>query len=169
MGIKSKIFLVIFLILAGIGIKDIIHLSKADEKNKQSIEEYKSFPKADADTIIVTYNAYNATYPAAVDYVKKNFFPSSYPCNLCLLAFGNNGPLPQWKSFIESLPYKQLELHKEDFRRKYLPSETALPNIMLSKNGKVQMLVTAAEINACKSLEEMIQKVKSKLSNSSKN
>ena len=128
---KKKILFAIFLILAAIGIKDIIHLTKAEEKNKQSIEDYKSFPTVDADTIIVTYNAYNATYPAAIDYVKKNFFPSTYPCHLCLLAFGNNGPLPQWKTFIESLPYKQLELHKEDFRRKYLPKETALPNIML--------------------------------------
>ncbi len=160
---KKKILFGIFLILAAIGVKDIIHLSKADEKNKQSIEAFQSFPTNEADTIIVTYNAYNAIYPAAIDYVKKNFFPSSYPCNLCLLAFGNNGPLPQWKTFIESLPYKQLELHKEDFKRKYLPSETALPNIMLSKNGRVQMLVTAEEINACSSLEEIIQKVKSKI------
>ena len=169
MSTKSKIFLVLFLILAAIGIKDIIHLSKADEKNKPLIEAYNSFPVAEADTIIVTYNAYNAIYPAAVDYVKKNFFPSTYPCHLCFLAFGNNGPLPEWKKFIESLPYKQLELHKEDFRSKYLPGETALPNIMLSRNGRVQMLVTAAEINACKSLEEMIQKVNSNLSNSLEN
>lgn len=169
MSSKSKIFLVLFLILAVIGIKDIIHLSKADEKNKPSIEAYDSFPAVEADTIIVTYNAYKASYPAAVDYVKKNFFPSTYPCQLCFLAFGNNGPLPQWKNFIDSLPYKQLELHKEDFRRKYLPNETALPNIMLSKNGRVQMLVTAAEINACRSLEEMILKVKSNLSDSPKN
>jgi hypothetical protein len=160
---RTKILVVVFIILAGIGVKDIIHLEKPDKKIKQTIEAYQSFPTSEADTIIVTYNAYNAIYPVAVDFVKKNFFPSTYPCRLCYLAFGNSGPLPEWKSFIESLPYRQLELHKEDFRRKYLPKETALPNIMLSKNGNIQMLLTAEEINSSATLQEIIQKLKRKI------
>lgn len=163
MKTRTKIFVVFFIIFAGIGVRDIIHLEKPDKEIKQTIGAYQSFPTSEADTIIVTYNAYDAIYPAAVDYVKKNFFPSTYPCHLCFLAFGNSGPLPEWKSFIESLPYKQLELHKEDFRRIYLPKETALPNIMLSKNGNIQMLLTAEEINSCATLEEIIQKLKKKL------
>lgn len=161
--VKKIILFVILGLLLAAGIKDAIHFFQPDAKNKTIVEAAKTFPAKDATEIMMVYNAYNGIFPAAIDFVKKNVFPSSYPCNLCLLAFGNSGPKPVWHTFLESIPYKKTELHKENFRRQYLPENTQLPAILLKKNNEVEMLVTAETINKCSSLPQLIDTVRAAL------
>ncbi len=162
MKIKKIIWAIIITLLVGIGVRDIIHLSKPVVENPIKVKAANSFPASEGKTIIMVYNAYNAIYPAAVDFVKKNVFPSTYPCHLCFLAFGNTGPLPEWQSFLDALPYQQKELHKEDFKRNYIPQDLQLPLIMLANENETRVMVSAKEINKCKNLEELISLVRQK-------
>lgn len=153
------LFGIVGLLLAA-GIIDAIHFLKPDAKYKTQILPERSFPVKEATEIIMVYNAYNAIYPAAIDYVKKNLFPSTYPCNLCYLAFGNNGPKPEWQNFLDSLTFKKTEMHKEDIRREYLPETLLLPVVLLKKNNEVELLVNAGTINKCTSLPQLIDSVR---------
>ncbi len=163
MSIKKILLAVVVILLIGAAIKDAIHFSEAPSPNKISLKEQGSLSLSVNDTILMVYNAYNGIYPAAIDYVKKNVFPSTYPCHLCYLAFGNNGPLPAWQFFLDSLPYIKQELHKEDFKKKYLPANTALPVILYTGNKQTSILVNAGEINACTNLDSLINLTKFKI------
>lgn len=163
MKLKKIIFYIIIVVLVSAGVKDAIHFLQPEAKYKTEVKAANSFPPKEATEIMMVYNAYNGIYPAAIDYVKKNVFPSTYPCNLCFLAFGNNGPKPAWSSFLETLPYKKTELHREDFRRQYLPKDMQLPVILLKQNNEVEVLVNGAALDSCKTLPELIALVKQKL------
>jgi hypothetical protein len=70
---------------------------------------------------------------------------------------------PEWKEFLESLPYKKTELHKDDFKRSYLPESLPLPVILISNGTTVQILVSVEEINQCKTLQQLKELVQSKI------
>ncbi len=69
----------------------------------------------------------------------------------------------EWRQFIDSLPLKKTELHKENFQRMYEPEDMQLPVILISNGKDVQLLFSAAELNQYKSLQELITATQRKL------
>ena len=53
----------------------------------------------------------------------------------------------EWRQFLGSLPLKITELHKEGFKRRYLPENIGLLAILTNDSTHVQILVSAAEMN----------------------
>ncbi len=142
---------------------DAIRYLRLDDKNKQNVQSQNTFPVTSAKQVILVYNAYGGIYPGIVDFVHKEMFPKSYPCNLCYLTFGTFSMKAEWKEFLESLPYKKTELHKDDFKRRYLPESLPLPVILISNGTTVEILVSAEEINQRKTLQQLKELVQSKI------
>lgn len=161
---KKKTF---WLGVAGIfllaGAIDAFRYLKPEPANKQEVQPQNTFPVASGQEIILVYNAYGGIYPGLVDFIHKEFFPASYPCNLCYQTFGTFSMKAEWRLFLDSLPLKITELHKDGFKRRYSPENLQLPVILVGGSTQVQILVSAAEMNKVKSLPELTLLVKSKL------
>lgn len=142
---------------------DAVRYLKPDVEYKMQVLPQNTFPVSSANEIILVYNAWGGIYPGIVDFVHKEFFPKSYPCNLCYQTFGTFGMKEEWKQFLDSLPLKKTELYKDNFQRKYKPENLQLPVIMISNGRNVQILTSAEEINQCTSLQQIKELVKSKL------
>ncbi|MFN2439770.1 MAG: hypothetical protein ABR503_11265 [Chitinophagaceae bacterium] len=160
---KKMIWLGLAVLLLVPAVLDAIRYLKPGAEKKQPIQQQNSFPVSTAVEIILVYNAWGGIYPGLVDFVHKEFFPKTYPCNLCYLTFGTFSMKEEWKQFIDSLPYKKTELHKENFQREYEPGNLQLPVILVNDGKQVQILLSAVELNQYTSLEELIVATKSKL------
>lgn len=163
MSRKKAIWLGVAGIFLFAGAIDAYRYLKPETGNKQEVQPQNTFPVSSAQELILVYNAYGGIYPGIVDFVNKEFFPASYPCNLCYQTFGTFTMKPEWRQFLDSLPLKITELHKDNFKRRYSPENMELPVIMVSDNTQVQVLVSAAEMNKIKSLPPLKELVKAKL------
>lgn len=163
MSKKEKIWLGVAGVLIIAGAIDAFRYLKPEPAKKQEVQSPDSFPVASAQEMILVYNAYGGIYPGIVDFIHKEFFPASYPCNLCYQTFGTFSMKVEWRQFLDSLPLKITELHKDGFKRRYSPENMELPVILVSDSTQVQLLVSAAEMNKIKSLPLLTELVKAKL------
>ncbi len=160
---KKIIWLSVAAIVLLLALVDAVRYLKPDVEKKEIVQPAKTFPFSSANEIILVYNAWGGIYPGLVDFVHKEFFPKSYPCNLCYQTFGIFSMKKEWRQFIDSLPLKKTELHKENFKRMYEREDMQLPVILISNGKDVQLLFSAAELNQHKSLQELITATKRKL------
>lgn len=162
MKIKKVISGLIVVFVAGAAICDAIRYLKPDDKNKTTVHGGSRADLTKPEKIIFVFNAYGGIYPGIVDVITKEFFPKSYPCNLCFHAFGTFGKKEEWKKFLETIPLQKEEHHKDDFRRKF-EYQGNLPLILIANNLRTEVLLSAAELNTVKSLEQLIILTKQKL------
>ncbi len=163
MSIKKIIWLIIACILLFAGVLDAIRYLRPAKDVKQIVLPAKTFRAATVTKIILVYNAWGGIYPGIADIIHKEFFPASYPCNLCFISFGTFGMKDEWKHFLDSLSYQKIELHKDQFKTNYQPADMPLPVILLSDEKKTEVLLSAAEINKFHTLTELIDAVRNKL------
>ena len=160
---KKIIWLSVGTVVLLLALVDAVRYVKPDVEKKEKVKPSNTFPDSSATEIILVYNAWGGIYPGLVDFVHKEFFPASYPCNLCYQTFGTFSMKKDWQLFLKNLPYKKTELHKDNFLRQFEPENLPLPLILLSDGKEVQILLTAAELNQYKSLEELMTAIKEKL------
>ena len=160
---KKIIWLSVAAIVLLLALVDAVRYLKPDVEKKEIVQPANTFPVSSANEIILVYNAWGGIYPGLVDFVHKEFFPKSYPCNLCYQTFGTFSMKKEWRLFIDSLPYKKTELHKANFQRRFEPENLQLPVVLLSDGKQVQILLSAAELNQYKSLEELVAAIKEKV------
>ena len=163
MSTKKRLGLVIGSLLLLAGIIDAVRYLKPDAANKQGVLAQNSFPTSSAKEIILVYNAWGGIYPGIVDFINKEAFPKTYPCNLCYQTFGTFSMKEEWKHYLNSLPYKKTELHKDNFQRLYEPESLALPVILVSNGSAIQVLASANELNQQRTLNDLIILVKNRL------
>ncbi|WP_207497237.1 hypothetical protein [Aridibaculum aurantiacum] len=144
-------------------VADAVRYLQPEAKPKQQVLPAATFPVSSATEIILVYNAYGGIYPSIADFINKEFFPASYPCNLCYITFGTFAMKDDWKTFLDSTGLKKKEMHKDYFNRNYLPTDFALPAILVSDGQRTQVLVSAQEVNGYKTLEQLKQAVAAKL------
>lgn len=103
--------------------------------------------------LIFVYNADSGLFNSLNDFAHKILSPSTYNCNLCALTYGNFTMKHEWKNFVEQLPVDVLFLHKNDFENKYKTSAD-LPAAFIYESD-LQQLISATEINGCRTLDEL--------------
>ncbi len=160
---KKIIWLSVAAIVLLLALVDAVRYLKPDVEKKEIVQPANTFPVSSANEIILGYNAWGGIYPGLVDFINKEFFPASYPCNLCYQTFGTFSMKKEWKHYLEGLPYKKRELHKDNFQRLYKPENLALPVILVTDGSNVQVLASAEELNQQRSLEALIEVVNYKL------
>ncbi len=113
--------------------------------------------------LIFVYNADSGIISTVSDYFHKIVKPDTYQCNLCALTFGNLGMKTQWKDFIEALEISVKFLHKDEFKKLYLLEKAEFPSAYIFKDSELCPLISSAEMNLLKTLDELIDLVNKKL------
>ncbi len=106
--------------------------------------------------LIFVYNADSGYFNLVVDIAHKIFSPATYPCSLCHLTHGTYKIRPAWEDFVKNAPIPLEFLHKDEFTLAYPEwSQTVLPLILAAKNGKLEMLIPATELNGLRSIADL--------------
>ncbi len=110
--------------------------------------------------IVFVYNADSGFFNLIKDVVNKAVSPSTYPCRLCALTFGNLGMRSPWKQFIDSIAISVTFLHKDEFIEQYGAATDAptadYPCAFLEEDDSLALFISAEEIEDCSDLEELI-------------
>lgn len=152
---RKLIFLSLGVLLLVAAVLDTIRYLKPNAEHKITVYPANTFMPSSGKKIILVYNANGGIYPGITDFIYKEVFPKSYPCNLCYQTFGTFRMKKEWRNFLDSLPYTKEELHKDDFKRNYKPNIVALPAILIYDGVSTQLLMSANEINSCSTLQQL--------------
>jgi hypothetical protein len=106
--------------------------------------------------LLFVYNADTGLFSTVTDYAHKILSPTTYPCNLCAITYGNMGMNKQWKKFIADLTVPVEFLHRDEFLKHYELQDTELPAAFLKRGDAITTLITHSEINACSSVEDLM-------------
>ncbi|MFP4655560.1 MAG: hypothetical protein ACLFMM_07825 [Methanohalobium sp.] len=114
--------------------------------------------------IIFVYNAESGFLNTLSDYFRKIAMPSTYPCKLCAITYGNFGMKNEWKEFVNNLDIHLEFLHKDEFMESYDISNASFPCAYLVENGSSpELFITSEEINRCKTLDDLKELVMDKV------
>jgi hypothetical protein len=117
-----------------------------------------------ASTLVFVYNANGGLFNTLADVAHKIFSPETYACNLCALTHSNFGMRKEWRQFVESLGGPVEFLHADELKTRYGVEGVRLPVIFSREDESLRELVGAAEINNCRTMEELEQLILEKLS-----
>jgi hypothetical protein len=117
----------------------------------------------DNQQLIFVYNADANLFSTVVDFAHKILSASTYQCSLCALTFGNFSIKQEWKSYIERLPVSTIFLHKDEFEKQY-EMLVDLPVVLIETNNSMNIILNKEEIDSCTSLQQLKDKLSSKLS-----
>ena len=112
--------------------------------------------------LIFVYNANSGFLNTIRDLAHKIARPSTYPCNLCAVTFGNLGMKMEWKKFVNSLDVDVEFLHKNEFKEKF-NKDGKFPSAYIIRENDLQIFISQAEMNAVKNQYELMAMVTSKL------
>lgn len=108
--------------------------------------------------LIFVYNADSGLMNTLLDIGHKVISPTTYECNLCGLTFGIVSEQKQWKQFRETSNTEMEFLHRDEFEQKY-DRKFEYP-VILKDDQNLSVVMSQAELNQIKTLDELISQVK---------
>lgn len=115
--------------------------------------------------LIFVYNANGGIANGIVDSIHKTLSPSTYGCSLCAMTHGVFRMDPKWHAWIAALPMPAAFHHKDDN-----PFENvALPVVMLERDGKSDILLSADALGAYRNVDSLIAAIESALQRTGSN
>jgi hypothetical protein len=111
--------------------------------------------------LVFVYNAASGLFNTVADAAHKIFSPETYQCRLCALTHSTFGMRQGWKRFLETLDRPLEFLHADELQERYGVSQVPLPAVFKKEGGSVEVLLDADCINACRTLDELQQLIKS--------
>ena len=105
--------------------------------------------------LVFVYHADSGVFNALADAAHKIFSPRTYACNLCALTHTAIGMRGEWRRFLEGLGVPLEFLHADELRSRYGLRDVPLPAVFEKDGASLRVAVSADEINACGSLEEL--------------
>ena len=116
--------------------------------------------------IIFVYNADSGLLNVVSDAVHKIVRPSTYPCRLCDVTYTLTGMRREWRQFIRSLDIPVEFLHRDQLSKAYGIDGVPLPAVFMERRGELMEWMSAVEINACRTLQELIERVRQRVDRS---
>lgn len=114
--------------------------------------------------LILVYNANATVFAVTADFFHKLFSPETYQCNLCRVTYGPIAMKKEWREYLDGLPYKILFYHKDQFMRLSPDYQSqTFPVIFIRAEGKYTVLMSTDEINSISTVDELKEKLASKL------
>jgi hypothetical protein len=98
-----------------------------------------------------------------VHYVHKIVSPSTYECHLCALTDGPLGRRAAWSRALAELAPDATFLHRDELRRRYGTDHAPLPAVFVLRDGRLDPLITKAEIDACADLDALISLLRTRV------
>jgi hypothetical protein len=121
----------------------------------------------DKPSLVFVYNADSGLFNTLTDIAHKIFSPDTYSCNLCMITHDNLSMRSEWKDFIEKLDIELEFLHRDEFinayKTQYEMKDVSLPCVFNKEDNGLSVFISADEINACTSVEELKQLIQEKL------
>ena len=121
----------------------------------------KSFSQQNLELIFI-YNAKSGVVNELVDVAHKIVSPETYDCNLCALSYGAFFMEKKWSTYIETLPIKSTFTFRDKFSKKGRDN-LKFPSVFLRNDVGSEEIITAAEINEIKNLDQLIDLLNRKL------
>lgn len=112
--------------------------------------------------LVFIYNADSGIFNSLTDFAHKIFSPSTYPCVLCSLTYGNFTMKREWKNFIESLPVKTSFVHKDEFEQ-HTRSIKDFPLVLIRNGNNVKTFLDKQQLENCNDLNSLMELVRSQL------
>jgi len=112
--------------------------------------------------LVFVYNADSGMFNTLTDIAHKVFSPQTYECNLCAISHSYLSERGEWKEFIQGLGAECEFLHRDEFLKKHQISEVQFPVIFTLQDNDLKLSLSAKEINACQSMEDLQQAIRSK-------
>ena len=115
-------------------------------------------------TLIFVYNADSDIFSSVTDAMHKIVSPDTYKCNLCKLTYGNVAIREEWRNFLATLTAHKEFLHKDEFVASYPNlASVELPAILLKTRDGIEPFISAKDINAQTTLDDLIALVSRKV------
>ena len=105
--------------------------------------------------LIFIYNAKSGVVNELIDFAHKIVSPETYDCNLCAISYGAFFMKKKWSTYIENLPFKSTFTYKDKFSKNGY-SNIKFPSVFIRSNEKLDEIISAAEINEIKNLDQLI-------------
>lgn len=118
---------------------------------------------ADGSTLIFVYNADSGLFNALVDAAHKIFSPQTYRCHLCALTHAALGERRAWREFVSALGRPVEFLHADELRELYGETGARLPALFRLAGEHLELLISATEIDSCRTLDDLKKLVTGKL------
>jgi hypothetical protein len=97
------------------------------------------------------------------DMAHKIFSPSTYSCNLCAITHSTFHMRREWKDYLESLKVPMRFLHRDEFIEAYGETSHAFPAIFVESPETMKIFISAMDINACKTMDDLKQLIQKRL------
>jgi hypothetical protein len=107
------------------------------------------------DRLIMIYNADGGLVNGALDLLHKMLSPSTYACRLCDVTYGPLGMKRGWREVVDALPLPVTFLHRDEWQATFPGDATALPAILLERDGGLSTVISAADFDGIRSLEAL--------------
>jgi hypothetical protein len=115
--------------------------------------------------LLFIYNADTGAFSAVKDYLQKLTIPATYECRLCGLTYGILGMKNEWKEFLDGLEIKVEFLHRDEFIESNPKIYFELPAAFIKSGKGLTLLISADEINASQTLQDLMELVRSRMEN----
>jgi hypothetical protein len=118
-----------------------------------------------SEHLIFVYNADSNPLSLVMDFAHRLLSPSSYECHLCDVTYDHFTMKSDWKDFIARLPRPSRFYLKDKFLKRYPECRgTPFPAVFVEcASSGLRELVTANELNAARTLNEMKKLVSDKV------
>lgn len=113
--------------------------------------------------LVFVYNADSGFFEALRDGVTKIVSPAAYPCRLCALTYGLATMKPRWRRFVDALGIPVEFLHRDEFEEKYPREDAEFPSAYIDMGGELELFISTEQMNSAKTLDELMEIVKKKL------
>jgi hypothetical protein len=113
--------------------------------------------------LLFVYNADSGLLNALKDMVHKIASPQTYPCSLCATTYGAVAMRPEWKAYVERLPYKAVFLHRDELSQGHPGREQPLPAILIEEGEGVRTLLGPEDLPLGQSLDTLIALIDARL------
>jgi hypothetical protein len=110
--------------------------------------------------LIFVYAVDGGLVSSVFNFAHKTLSPSTYRCNMCALTYGSFGAKKEWSSFIGTLPFPTTFLHRDELTELHPNIKEPLPAVLVEGEGELKVLVDAAAIGGCKSLDQLMKTIR---------
>jgi hypothetical protein len=107
-------------------------------------------------SLVFVYAGDTGVVNGLVHYVHKIVSPSTYECHLCALTDGPLGRRAAWSRALAELAPDAVFLHRNELTRRYGADQPPLPAVFALRDGRLELLISKAEIDACADLDALI-------------
>ena len=142
---------------------------QAESIQSETLNRYKGisefsrfFILSSQPSILFVYNADSGLFNLVADIGHKIFSPSTYSCDLCQLTHGVFKEREAWKSFIETLDLPVEFLHRDEFIKSGLFSDT-LPAIFYRESNELTTIFDRDKLADFSDVDDLVTALRDKL------